>query len=44
MTSAGLTATKERKIWGIGVDADQGFLGKHILTSATKKLTSRSTT
>ena len=25
----GLTATKERKIWGIGVDADQGFLGKH---------------
>ena len=34
----GLTATKERRIWGIGVDADQGFLGKHILTSATKKV------
>ena len=33
-----LTATKERKIWGIGVDADQGFLGKHVLTSATKKV------
>ena len=34
----GLTAAKERRIWGIGVDADQGFLGKHILTSATKKV------
>jgi basic membrane protein A and related proteins len=34
----GLTAAKERKIWGIGVDADQSFLGKHILTSATKKV------
>jgi basic membrane protein A and related proteins len=34
----GLTATKERRIWGIGVDADQSFLGKHILTSATKKV------
>ena len=34
----GLSAAKERKIWGIGVDADQGFLGKHILTSATKKV------
>jgi basic membrane protein A and related proteins len=34
----GLSATKERRIWGIGVDADQGFLGKHILTSATKKV------
>ena len=34
----GLTATKERRIWGIGVDANQGFLGKHILTSATKKV------
>ena len=36
--SARLTAAKERKIWGIGVDADQGFLGKHILTSATKRV------
>jgi len=34
----GLTAAKERRIWGIGVDADQSFLGKHILTSATKKV------
>ena len=34
----GLNAAKERKIWGIGVDADQSFLGKHILTSATKKV------
>ena len=34
----GLQATKERRIWGIGVDADQSFLGKHILTSATKKV------
>jgi basic membrane protein A len=34
----GLQATKERRIWGIGVDADQSFLGRHILTSATKKV------
>jgi basic membrane protein A len=34
----GLQATKERRIWGIGVDADQYFLGRHILTSATKKV------
>jgi basic membrane protein A and related proteins len=34
----GLQATKERKIWGIGVDADQYFLGRHILTSATKRV------
>ena len=34
----GLQAVKEKKIWGIGVDADQSFLGKHILTSATKKV------
>ena len=26
------------KVWGIGVDADQSFLGPHILTSATKKV------
>jgi basic membrane protein A len=32
----GLDAAKEKKIWGIGVDADQGYLGTHILTSATK--------
>jgi basic membrane protein A and related proteins len=34
----GLQAAKERRIWGIGVDADQSFLGKHILTSATKRV------
>jgi len=32
----GLNAAKQKKLWGIGVDADQGFLGTHILTSATK--------
>jgi basic membrane protein A len=32
----GLRAAKEKKIWGIGVDANQGFLGKHILTSSLK--------
>ena len=32
----GLQAAKQKHIWGIGVDADQGFLGPHILTSATK--------
>jgi basic membrane protein A and related proteins len=33
-----LDAARERKVWGIGVDADQSFLGPHILTSATKKV------
>ena len=32
----GLSAAKQNHIWGIGVDADQSFLGTHILTSATK--------
>jgi basic membrane protein A and related proteins len=31
-----LNAAGERGRWGIGVDADQSFLGKHILTSALK--------
>ena len=31
-------AAKEQKKWGIGVDSDQGFLGTHVLTSATKKV------
>jgi len=31
-----LLAAKERGVWGIGVDADQSFLGPHILTSALK--------
>jgi basic membrane protein A len=33
-----LDAAKEKKVWGIGVDADQSFLGPHILTSAQKKV------
>jgi basic membrane protein A len=33
-----LDATRERKVWGIGVDADQSFLGGHVLTSALKKV------
>jgi basic membrane protein A len=31
-----LDAAKAQGVWGIGVDADQGFLGTHILTSALK--------
>ena len=33
-----LTATKEHGLWGIGVDADQSFLGPHILTSAVTRI------
>src|SRR2546423_869226 len=33
-----LDAAREQKVWGIGVDADQSFLGPHVLTSATKKV------
>src|SRR4051794_27582728 len=33
-----LDAARGGKVWGIGVDADQSFLGPHILTSATKKV------
>jgi basic membrane protein A len=33
-----LDAAKERGVWGIGVDADQSFLGPHVLTSAQKKV------
>jgi basic membrane protein A len=33
-----LDAAKERGVWGIGVDADQSFLGAHILTSAVKRV------
>ena len=33
-----LDAAKERNIWGIGVDADQSFLGGHVLTSALKRV------
>jgi basic membrane protein A len=34
----GLSAAKQNRIWGIGVDADQGFLGPFVLTSALKKV------
>jgi basic membrane protein A len=33
-----LDAAKEKSVWGIGVDADQSFLGPHILTSAVKRV------
>ncbi|MGH2947895.1 MAG: BMP family lipoprotein [Solirubrobacteraceae bacterium] len=33
-----LDAAKERDAAGIGVDADQGYLGEHIITSAEKKV------
>jgi basic membrane protein A and related proteins len=33
-----LDAAREQKVWGIGVDADQSFLGPHVLTSAQKKV------
>jgi basic membrane protein A and related proteins len=33
-----LDAAKEKDVWGIGADADQSFLGPHILTSALKRV------
>jgi basic membrane protein A len=33
-----LEAAMEQGVWGIGVDTDQSFLGKHILTSAVKRM------
>jgi basic membrane protein A and related proteins len=33
-----LDAAKEKSVQGIGVDADQAYLGPHILTSALKKV------
>ena len=33
-----LSAAKERNVFGIGVDADQFYLGNHVLTSAVKKV------
>jgi basic membrane protein A len=33
-----LEAAKQKGVWGIGVDADQAFLGPHILTSAVKRV------
>ena len=33
-----LQAAKSSKVWGIGVDADQSYLGPHILTSGVKRV------
>ncbi|HET9322858.1 MAG TPA: BMP family ABC transporter substrate-binding protein [Gaiellaceae bacterium] len=33
-----LDAAKERGVWGLGVDKDQKYLGRHILTSAVKRV------
>jgi basic membrane protein A len=33
-----LDAAKEKGIWGIGVDADQSYLGSQVLTSAMKRV------
>ena len=33
-----LDAAKQKKVWGIGVDADQSYLGTHILTSGVKRV------
>ncbi|MGH3116909.1 MAG: BMP family ABC transporter substrate-binding protein [Gaiellales bacterium] len=33
-----LRAAKAARVWGIGVDVDQSFLGRHILTSVVKRL------
>src|SRR6476469_5950080 len=33
-----LDAAKEKGVWGIGVDADQAYLGPQVLTSATKRV------
>jgi basic membrane protein A and related proteins len=33
-----LDAAREKSVWGIGVDADQSFLGNHVLTSSMKRV------
>jgi basic membrane protein A and related proteins len=33
-----LDAAKERGVWGVGVDADQSYLGSYVLTSALKRV------
>ena len=33
-----LDAAREKNVWGIGVDADQSFLGPQVLTSAQKRV------
>ena len=35
-----LDAAKEHQAYGIGVDADQSFLGPHVITSALKRVDS----
>jgi basic membrane protein A and related proteins len=34
----GYSAAKQKHVWAIGVDADQSYLGPHMLTSATKRV------
>jgi basic membrane protein A len=33
-----LSAAQQKHVWGIGVDADQAYLGPHVLTSAQKRV------
>jgi basic membrane protein A len=33
-----LDAAREKRVWGIGVDADQSYLGPQVLTSAMKRV------
>jgi basic membrane protein A and related proteins len=33
-----LDAAREKGVWGVGVDADQGYLGTYVLTSALKRV------
>ena len=33
-----LDAAKQKQVWGIGVDADQSYLGAQVLTSAMKRV------
>jgi basic membrane protein A and related proteins len=33
-----LDAAREKSVWGIGVDADQSYLGTYVLTSALKRV------
>jgi len=33
-----LQAAKEKHVWGVGVDADESFLGPHVLTSVLKNV------
>ncbi len=33
-----LSAAQDKNVWGIGVDADQSYLGPHILVSALKRV------